>query len=89
MRDAIQRMEARTPMTEASVGFIRVRKRKLKAEYHYLATMSSSFESPDRFARDLAVQLAGHEFMKEKGRRAAPCPRRHLAIREGEHRRQA
>jgi hypothetical protein len=45
MRDAIQRMEARTPMTEASVGFIRVRKRKLKAEYHYLATMSSSFET--------------------------------------------
>jgi DNA invertase Pin-like site-specific DNA recombinase len=32
-------------------------------------------ESPDRFARDLAVQLAGHDFLKKMGVTLIPASR--------------
>jgi DNA invertase Pin-like site-specific DNA recombinase len=43
-------------------------------------------ESPDRFARDLAVQIAGHDFLKG-GRRADPDQRAGLLHRRHAYRR--
>ena len=41
-------------------------------------------ESPDRFARDLAVQLAGHDFLKKMGVTLIPATARpRLAIHLG------